>query len=208
MREVVTKDASPRACRTPEPLRRFGMLGLRPEPAVDVCTGRRGDSDLQSVYALTKWASLLQARAAAPYVTRQRPPPNGGLHLATAPCMSSEAAIAAVQSAFVRAFTSSGRASCSEWLAPDFSELRPRGDHTLEVVLRESWLAETDTPLDGVSITDMAVSVHGRVAVATALWVDVANGTTRPHHETSVWSCTPDGKWLLIERHLDPPVPI
>jgi len=109
-----------------------------------------------------------------------------------------EEEVVALQSQLIGAIRQKDRPTCERLLAADFSLVRPNGDHTVEVVLRDQWLDDVLGDAAGqVTIRDSVVSQHGAVMVATVLWLD---GEER-HSATDIWKRADGGTWQLAERH-------
>jgi hypothetical protein len=92
------------------------------------------------------------------------------------------------------------RAGCEPLICSDCAFIRATAAHTVEVVLRDSWLAEVGrASATSASITDKVVSAHGHMAVATVYWLQEPRPELRS--VTDVWTRNDEGRWQLAERH-------
>jgi ketosteroid isomerase-like protein len=95
--------------------------------------------------------------------------------------------------------------SCDTVLSDDYTVLEVIEDRPLQLVLRDAWLDQTKaTPLKRLEVDDVAVSVHGNIAVAVVkLTEDTGDGSDQIA-VTDIWR--KDDDWRLIERHQSRPL--
>jgi hypothetical protein len=114
--------------------------------------------------------------------------------------VSTENDVLAAQAQLMTAMFAGDRAGCEPLLASDCAFIRATPTHTVEVVLRDSWLAEVGSAsATSASITDKVVSTHGQMAVATVYWLEDPHPALQS--VTDVWTKNDEGRWQLAERH-------
>ena len=128
-----------------------------------------------------------------------------GAAVATQLFVSTENDVLAAQAQLMAASFAGDCARCEPFLTSDCAFIRATPTNTVEVVLRDAWLAEVGRAgAISASITDNVVSAHGHLAVATVYWLVDADPALRS--VTDVWTRNEAGRWQLAERHEHPRV--
>lgn len=125
--------------------------------------------------------------------------------------MSVEQIIAQLEREWGQAVAKGEGAGCTSLLADEYTYVAAREGSGFDIQARAAWLAALDAASAGsFVINDVAVSVHGSVAVATVL---ATSSTTTAGVErvteyfyTDVW--LQDGeRWRVVERYAGHPTP-
>ena len=91
-------------------------------------------------------------------------------------------------------------AACAAVLSDDFTLVEVVEDEPVNVVLKGDWLKRVKAHApDSIEVDDVAVSMHGDLAIAT---VKLTQSGTLTNHQvaiTDVWR--KEQGWRLVERH-------
>ena len=125
--------------------------------------------------------------------------------------MGIEQLIAQLEREWAEAVAKGESVGCALLLADKYTYVAAREGSRFDIQERSAWLAGLNPKsAESFVINDVAVSVHGSVAVATVL---ATSGTTTPGAEppteyfyTDVWLRDGD-RWRVVERYASRPTP-
>ena len=97
-------------------------------------------------------------------------------------------------------------AACATVIGDEYTLVEIVENQPLQVVLRDKWLelAKTNSAT-GIDVNDVAVSVHGDIAIAVVSLTIHTDGASNQIAVTDLWQ-RHDQDWFLIQRHQSRPL--
>ena len=114
--------------------------------------------------------------------------------------MTNDEEIARLEHECSTAMLRGDEAACAAILSDDFTMIEVIEDQPVQVILRTDWLKRVKAHTsDSIQVDDVAVSIHGDLAIATVKLTNAGTLTSEQMAITDVWR--KGHTWQLIERH-------
>ena len=114
--------------------------------------------------------------------------------------MTSDKEIAKLERECAVAILRGDEAACAAILSDDYSVIEVVEDQPVQVVLKEQWLQGLKSrPPATIEVDDVAVSIHGDLAIATVKLTESGALASHQLAITDVWR--KEQAWRLVERH-------
>ncbi|HZT77204.1 MAG TPA: nuclear transport factor 2 family protein [Vicinamibacterales bacterium] len=114
--------------------------------------------------------------------------------------MTHDDEIATLERECATAMLRGDESACAAVLSDDFTMIEVIEDQPVQVVLKDDWLKRIKAhDSEAIEVDDVAVSMHGDVAIATVKLTHSGMLTSHQIAITDVWR--KEQAWRLVERH-------